>query len=109
MPDADRAVIYAALILADSDVPLTADNVVRLTEAAGVEIEPIWACLICDALEGHDVMELLLTIGPSRMESKSDNLPAKAAVETLADSDSASVISDDVDPADLDLFGMFGD
>ena len=34
-----------------------------LTEAAGVEVEPIWATLLAKALEGKNVKELLSNVG----------------------------------------------
>lgn len=34
-----------------------------LTNAAGVELEPIWASLLAKALEGKDVKELLSNVG----------------------------------------------
>jgi large subunit ribosomal protein LP1 len=34
-----------------------------LTEAAGVELEPIWASLLAKALEGKNVKDLLSNVG----------------------------------------------
>jgi large subunit ribosomal protein LP1 len=34
-----------------------------LTNAAGVDLEPIWASLLAKALEGKDVKELLSNVG----------------------------------------------
>ena len=34
-----------------------------MTEAAGVELEPIWASLLAKALEGKNVKELLSNVG----------------------------------------------
>jgi len=36
---------------------------VTLTEAAGVDLEPIWATLLAKALEGKNVKELLSNVG----------------------------------------------
>ncbi|KAH8112970.1 60S acidic ribosomal protein P1 [Phellopilus nigrolimitatus] len=59
----DLATSYAALILADDNVEITADKIIALTSAASVEVEPIWASLLAKALEGKDVKELLSNIG----------------------------------------------
>ena len=48
---ADLAATYAALILADSEMSITADNIIALTSAACVELESIWASLLVKALE----------------------------------------------------------
>lgn len=39
------------------------DKILALTNAAGAEIEPIWASLLAKALEGKDVKELLSNVG----------------------------------------------
>lgn len=37
----DAAVSYASLILADAEIEITADNLLTLTKAAGVEVESV--------------------------------------------------------------------
>lgn len=44
-------------------VCLQHDKILALTEAANVDLEPIWAALLAKALEGRNVKELLLSIG----------------------------------------------
>lgn len=64
MSTTELAVSYAALILADDGVDVTADKLQTLIKAAGIEdIEPIWSSLFAKALEGKDVKELLLNVG----------------------------------------------
>ncbi|GBB88427.1 hypothetical protein RclHR1_00150023 [Rhizophagus clarus] len=63
MSVAEKAVVYAALILADDGVDITADKLQALTKAAGVEVEPVWANLFSKALEGKNIGELLMNIG----------------------------------------------
>ncbi|KAI0694146.1 60s acidic ribosomal protein-domain-containing protein [Cytidiella melzeri] len=60
---AELAATYAALILADDNVEITADKIVALITAANVEVEPIWATLLAKALEGKNVKELLSNVG----------------------------------------------
>merc|ERR1712072_1048823 len=61
MSNAELASAYAALILADDGIEITADKLNTLIKAAGVaDIEPIWATLFAKALEGKDVKDLLL-------------------------------------------------
>ena len=58
------AVSYAAIILADSDVEITADKLLSLTGAASVEgVEPIFAQLYASALSKADKKELLTAFG----------------------------------------------
>ncbi|TFK39061.1 60s acidic ribosomal protein-domain-containing protein [Crucibulum laeve] len=59
----ELAATYAALILADDGVEITSDKILALTNAADVELEPIWASLLAKALEGKNVKELLSNVG----------------------------------------------
>ncbi|ATZ49259.1 hypothetical protein BCIN_04g04290 [Botrytis cinerea B05.10] len=64
MSNAELASSYAALILADDGVDITADKLQTLIKAAGIEdVEPIWTSLFAKALEGKDVKDLLLNVG----------------------------------------------
>jgi len=64
MSTAELATSYAALILADDGVDITADKLQSLIKAAKVEeVEPIWTTLFAKALEGKDVKDLLLNVG----------------------------------------------
>jgi large subunit ribosomal protein LP1 len=67
MSNAELATGYAALILADEGLEITADKLQTLTKAAGIEVESIWSSLFAKALEGKDVKDLLLNIGGMRM------------------------------------------
>jgi len=64
MSTSEMAVSYAALILADDNLEITADKLQTLIKAAKVEeVEPIWTTLFAKALEGKDVKDLLLNVG----------------------------------------------
>ncbi|PSR98963.1 60s acidic ribosomal protein-domain-containing protein [Coniella lustricola] len=55
---------YAALILADEGLEITADKLQTLIKAAGIaDVEPIWTSLFAKALEGKDVKDLLTNVG----------------------------------------------
>ncbi|KAL2073167.1 hypothetical protein VTL71DRAFT_10491, partial [Oculimacula yallundae] len=64
MSNAELAVSYAALILADDGVDITADKLQNLIKAAKIDdVEPIWTSLFAKALEGKDVKDILLNVG----------------------------------------------
>ena len=63
MANVELAATYAALILADDGIEISADKITTLTNAAGVELEPIWASLLAKALEGKNVKDLLSNVG----------------------------------------------
>ncbi|KAK6528775.1 hypothetical protein TWF694_004012 [Orbilia ellipsospora] len=58
----DRAVAYAALVLADEGVQITPEKLQTLLSAAKVDVEPIWTVLFTKALEGKDIKGILLDI-----------------------------------------------
>ncbi|KAI9338896.1 60s acidic ribosomal protein-domain-containing protein [Pilaira anomala] len=60
---AELAVVYAALILEDDNVEITADKLQTLVAAAGIEVEPIWFSLYAKALAGQDLKALLMNVG----------------------------------------------
>ncbi|KAF2220076.1 60s acidic ribosomal protein-domain-containing protein [Elsinoe ampelina] len=64
MSTSELAASYAALILADDGVEITAEKLQTLISAAKVpDVEPIWTSLFAKALEGKDVKDLLLNVG----------------------------------------------
>ncbi|KAB8072025.1 60s acidic ribosomal protein-domain-containing protein [Aspergillus leporis] len=64
MSTAELACSYAALILADEGLEVTADKLQTLLSAAKVqEVEPIWTSIFAKALEGKDIKDLLTNVG----------------------------------------------
>ncbi|RMZ98575.1 ribosomal LP1 [Brachionus plicatilis] len=59
----ELACVYAALILADDNIAITADKINAVLKAAGYEVEPYWPGLFANALEGVDVKELIKNLG----------------------------------------------
>lgn len=63
-PMSNLAVSYAAIILADADVEITAEKLLALTKAANIEdIEPIFAQIYASAISKADKKELLAAFG----------------------------------------------
>lgn len=50
---------YAALILADADIEITADKILALAKSANAELQPVWAEIFAKATEGRDLKEVL--------------------------------------------------
>ncbi|GLB44406.1 putative eukaryotic ribosomal protein P1 P2 family protein [Lyophyllum shimeji] len=79
MASTDLAASYAALILADEGIEITSDKLLTLTNAANVELEPIWASLMAKALEGKNVKDLLSNVGGGAAPVAGAAAPAAAA------------------------------
>merc|ERR1711943_76017 len=54
---------YAALMLHDDGLEITAEKLSAVIKASGNEVEPYWPMLFAKALKGQDVGALLSNIG----------------------------------------------
>lgn len=56
----ETALSYAALILADSEIEISSDKLLTLTNAANVPVEGIWADIFSRALESQNLKDLMV-------------------------------------------------
>merc|ERR1712039_947048 len=59
----ELACTYAALILHDDGIAITADKIATIAKAAGVEIEPYWPTLFAKLLERKNIEDLITNVG----------------------------------------------
>ncbi|XP_054167174.1 60S acidic ribosomal protein P1-like [Oppia nitens] len=71
--------VYAALILQDDDVAITAEKIQTILKAANVEVEPYWPSLFSKALEGVDLKGLITNVGSGVGAAPAAAAPAAAA------------------------------
>jgi large subunit ribosomal protein LP1 len=109
MSTAELASSYAALILADDGVEITADKLQTLIKAAGVEdVEPIWTQLFAKALEGKDVKDLLSAVGSGGGAAAGPAAGAAAGGAAAADEPAAEEKEEEKEESDDDMgFGLF--
>ncbi|KAF7325888.1 60S acidic ribosomal protein [Mycena kentingensis (nom. inval.)] len=109
MASTDLAATYAALILADDGMEITADNIVALTNAAKIEVEPIWATLLAKALEGKNVKDLLSNVGSGGGAPAAGAAPAAAAGgAAAAEAPKEEAKEEEKEESDDDMgFGLF--
>ncbi|KAF5340223.1 hypothetical protein D9611_007957 [Ephemerocybe angulata] len=107
MASTDLAATYAALILADDGIEITADKINALTSAANVDIEPIWASLLAKALEGKNVKDLLSNVGAGGGAPAAGGVPA-AAGGAAEEAPKAEEKVEEKEESDDDMgFGLF--
>ncbi|KAF8597543.1 hypothetical protein BDV93DRAFT_513228 [Ceratobasidium sp. AG-I] len=116
MASAELAATYAALILADDGIEITlncnsqSDKILALTNAASVELEPIWASLLAKALEGKNVKDLLSNVGGGGAPAAGGAAPAAAAAGGAAPAEEAKEEKkeEEKEESDDDMgFGLF--
>ncbi|PKA47672.1 60S acidic ribosomal protein P1 [Apostasia shenzhenica] len=54
---------YAALILYDDGIPITAEKIATLVKAAKINVESFWASLFAKLLEKRNIEDLMLSVG----------------------------------------------
>ncbi|KAG2223090.1 hypothetical protein INT45_008938 [Circinella minor] len=105
----DLAIVYAALILKDDNVEVTADKLQTLTKEAGLtEIEPIWFSLYAKALEGQDLKELIFNIGAGAGASAGAAAGGAAAGGATEEAAAEEAKEEEKEESDDDMgFGLF--
>ncbi|KAK9782877.1 putative 60S acidic ribosomal protein P1 [Seiridium cardinale] len=109
MSTAELASSYAALILADDGVDITADKLQTLIKAAKlVDVEPIWTSLFAKALEGKDVKDLLSNVGSGGGAAAAGPAAGGAAAGGEAEAAKEEEKEEEKEESDEDMgFGLF--
>ncbi|QKX56230.1 uncharacterized protein TRUGW13939_03331 [Talaromyces rugulosus] len=109
MSTAELATSYAALILADDGVDITADKLNTLIKAANVpDVEPIWAQLFAKALDGKDVKDLLTNVGSGGGAAAAPAAGGAAAGGEAAAEEAKEEKAEEAEESDEDMgFGLF--
>ena len=103
----ESALSYAALILSDSDVEITSENLLALTNAAKIQVEGIYADLFAKALEGQDIKALLtnFSAGAASAGAAPSSGAAAGAAEAEAEEEKEEEAKEE---SDDDMgFGLF--
>ncbi|OOF97022.1 hypothetical protein ASPCADRAFT_205818 [Aspergillus carbonarius ITEM 5010] len=107
MSTAELACSYAALILADDGLEVSAEKIQTLLSAAKVaEVEPIWTSIFAKALEGKDIKDLLTNVGSAGSAAAA---PAAGGAAAAAPAEAAAEEKEEEkEESDEDMgFGLF--
>lgn len=101
----ETALSYAALILADAEIEISADKLITLTEAANIPVESIWADIYAKALEGQDLKDLLVNFSAGAAAPAAAGAAATGAAEEAAAAEEEEEAKEE---SDDDMgFGLF--
>ena len=100
----ELACTYAALILHDDGLEITAEKLSKVIKASGNEVEPYWPMLFAKALKGQDVGELLTNLASAGPAAGPAAAAGPVAVEEEAPKEEKKEEAEDVD-----MGGLFGD
>merc|ERR1711865_276468 len=105
LPKADHdelACTYAALMLHDDGLEITAEKLSKVIKASGNDVEPYWPMLFAKALKGQDVGELLTNLASAGPAAG----PAGAAAAVVEEEAPKEEKKEEVE--DVDMGGLFG-
>ncbi|KAL3374021.1 hypothetical protein AABB24_005805 [Solanum stoloniferum] len=54
---------YAALLLFDDGIPITAEKIATVVKVANISVESYWPSLFAKLFEKRDIEDLILTVG----------------------------------------------
>ncbi|XP_067929319.1 large ribosomal subunit protein P1-like [Watersipora subatra] len=105
-PD-ELACTYAALMLADDGVTITAEKINTILHAAKVEVEAYWPGLFAKALDGMDIKDLVSNVGSGAGGAAAGGA-APAAGEAPAAEEKKEEVKEESEESDDDMgFGLF--
>ncbi|KAI9221142.1 60s acidic ribosomal protein-domain-containing protein [Blastocladiella britannica] len=107
MSQNELATVYAALILADSGLDISAENITAVTKSVGLKVDGIWSKVFAQALAGLDVNGLLSKIGAGAGSAPAAGGAAAPAAGGAA-APAAAVVEEEEEEEDEDMgFGLF--
>ncbi|ODV80807.1 uncharacterized protein CANTADRAFT_47133 [Suhomyces tanzawaensis NRRL Y-17324] len=100
----ETALSYAALILTDAEVEVSAEKLLTLVNKANVEVEGIWADIYAKALEGKDLKELFFNFSAAPAASAAPSAAAGGAAEEAAEEKAEEAKEESDDDMGFGLF-----
>ncbi|OQR70306.1 60S acidic ribosomal protein P1-like [Tropilaelaps mercedesae] len=104
----ELACVYAALVLQDDEVGITAEKIISILKAANVNVEPYWPPLFAKALEGCDLKALITNVGSGVGAAPAG--AAAPAAPAAGDAPAAAAKKEEVEEEEEDEdmgFGLF--
>ena len=75
----ELACVYAALILHDDEIEISAENINKILDASGVKVEAYWPTLFAKLCKGKDINSMISSVGSGGGGGGGGAAPAAAA------------------------------
>merc|ERR1712224_1013232 len=99
----ELCVSYAALMLHDDGIEITAEKLTKVIKDSGNEVEPYWPMLFAKALKQHNIGDLLVNAGGA------GGPVAAGGAATTGEAAVAEEKPEEKEEEDVDMGGLFGD
>ncbi|XP_047322550.1 60S acidic ribosomal protein P1-like [Impatiens glandulifera] len=111
MSISEIACTYAALILFDDGIPITAEKIATLVKAANVSVESYWPSLFAKLAEKRNIEDLIMNVGSGGGGAAPVAAAASggAAAAAPAKEEKKVEVKEESDEEDYGGFDMFGD
>ncbi|KAL4436081.1 hypothetical protein ABPG77_005529 [Micractinium sp. CCAP 211/92] len=93
----ELACVYAVLALHDDGVEITPENIVTLTKAAGIEVEPYWPGLFAKLVEKKGVDEFIVNVGAGGGAPAAAAAPAAGGAAAAAEEKKEEKVEEEED------------
>jgi large subunit ribosomal protein LP1 len=94
---------YAALMLHDDGVEITAEKLTKVIKASGNTVEPYWPMLFVKALKGANIGDMLTNVAAAPAAAGPAGAGPAAAAEAPKEEEKKE------EEEDVDMGGLFGD
>ncbi|KAG2392718.1 hypothetical protein C9374_011443 [Naegleria lovaniensis] len=101
----ELACTYAAFILHDEGIPITADKIKDLVNAANVEMEPFWPSVFAKFFQKKPVSDILANIGGSAASAGPAGAVESSATTAAAEEKKEEKKKESESEDDADAFG----
>ncbi|KAJ6873112.1 60S acidic ribosomal protein P1-like [Populus alba x Populus x berolinensis] len=111
MSSSELACTYAALILFDENISITAEKIATLVKAANVQIESYWPGLFAKLAEKRNIEDLIMNVGSGggaavAVAAPAGGAPAAAAAAAPAAEEKKEPVKEESEDEDMG-FSLF--
>ena len=106
MASPELACVYAALILNDDNIDITADQINSILNSANVKVESYWIDLFVQYFKNHDIVELIKGTNLGNVETSKTKTGTNEETKTSEDKNEENKEEEEVEMGGFDdLFG----